>query len=219
MPPSHAGSDRDALEDPFDGMSSQSTEIDDQLALEMEEKAIRRVYQDWATKLTSRCEVADRAMSEAWGRLQAEMVSFRKQKRIHYSTLKKLEGRNRATRVIRMGLDEIVPATYKEIVEQIGNPEPRPYVSPPTFPQHDESLFVPQLNLPGDLSGSAASPKRPGPAQEAAALVPGITPLQSTSAVLPSPKSPPKSGSVKGPITVSNGRLSSQLAQHTERLR
>ena len=208
-------------DDPYEVMSSPSTEIDEQLASEMEEGTIRHLYQNWAARLTTRCEATNRAISEAWEKIQHEMTVFEKQKKVYYSTLKKLEGHDRATRVIRMGLDDIVPTTYKEITKQVENRQPSNYISPLLSPQHDEGLFVTPSRPSAGLHNQPTSSKPPGPAQSGQsvqntqsvqnALGLGSATSLAATAEPALPKSPSKSTGAKVPITVSSTIFRSQV--------
>ena len=179
--------------DPFDATSSQGTsEVDEQLAAEIENQAVRDRYKDLAARLTIHSDATSRAMAKAWEKIQSEMATFEKQKRTIYHTLRKVEGRDRATRVIRMGLDRITPEVYRKIQPLAGGQRPKSpaYISPLTSPRPDDSIFVPQSNALPDLSDLTPNTKRPGPAQSSAQ--PQHPPPESAGPSNPAPTPKPK---------------------------
>lgn len=193
MPSSREGSPGRA-----DGMSSHSSQVDEQLALELDEHIVRDAHERLGAELRSKCEAANQAMSLAWKTIQSEMASFRKQKTVLFSTLKRVVGHDRANRVIRMGLDSIEPSTYRAAQQPEVVPPKPSYVSPLASPRRDDALFVPQSTIPAELSGPATNLERPGPVQSP------LWPPKSAKQDAPATPGPAKPASTKTTFSVSN---------------
>lgn len=118
-------------------MANPDGEIDQQLAADMELRAVARLKEDWAPQLEKECQSYDAQIAELWKQIQNHVLRFKQRKATIFATLAKVEGETRAKEVFRSGLADMMPAKYREIIQgalkddqDLGN-----YITPVTSPR------------------------------------------------------------------------------------
>ncbi len=137
--------------------------IDEQLAAEMEVRAVHRLKEDWGAQLQACCDHFDDYIAEARQTIQNHIRGFNRQKAIFFATLRKVEGEERASRVIESGLDTITPQEFAKIArllegEKATSPAAAtPYSSPPQSPLRPNTLSIePREGAPSPQHSNAA---------------------------------------------------------------
>jgi hypothetical protein len=121
-------------------MASPEYEIDKQLAADMEARAVERLVEDLRPELQKQCDLYDGRINDAWQTIQDQMRHFDRKKSVMFSTLKEVEGEERARKVILSGLDEMVPGTYKAMMQIAKDNAVDDYPTPLTSPGNGNTI-------------------------------------------------------------------------------
>lgn len=116
--------------------------VDEALAADFKSEVMRHLKDKSIRQLQKDCEAHDQCISKAWETIQTQMASFNQRKDVVFATLRAtlrdLSDEECAREVIWPGLDEMVPPTYRAIMDAMrggdksGGELPTPVTSPNT---------------------------------------------------------------------------------------
>jgi len=169
-------------------MFHSSDDIDELLAQDLEKQAVTMLSDNLAAKLRDSCVKCNDEISRAWDTIQDSMARFRHSKERMVNTLIRVEGHDRANRVLQRGLADMVPPKYGEIMAIARSTSDATYPSPLTSPQIPNASDVQDITARiSTAAASTSSPARPG---AAAATSPKNRSIQPNADSAGSPKQP-----------------------------
>lgn len=139
--------------------------VDQKLAADLKSQVIRQLRDYSSPRLQTACESHDRPIREAWEAIQTQMELFNNRKDVIFATLRDVGGEENAREAIRSGLDDMVPPTYRKIMDAMRSGDKRRggLPTPVTSPGTGNTLNVNPITPAAAAGPSNAMPKPSDP--------------------------------------------------------